>query len=291
MPALPLPPPPFVDDDHNHLDDRVERSLALSVRIADQVRAFFALKPAPTVPARRDTLPELLARVLGVPGALVGPGNPVIELHDGYQFRGVPVATWARAAQVTDDIATGAWVAASEARDVAKFPAEAFAIVEALGNAARAAQRTVTDQATRDVTHAAAAGHFGRQAGRWCSTFQPPTARHLELARLALHPRDAPLLAGPGRRWIDPLVQDKGRQAGQTLAFNAIGIVKKWALEGWEWVGPTAGPDGKLLLDPYRLMLMQRAPAPNAPRTLPAITAIIDGRIRWNVRPTIIDPA
>lgn len=291
MPALPLPPPPFIDDDHNHLDDRVERSLALSIRIADQVRALFAPRPISVAPVRRDTLPELLNRVLAAPGVSVGPGNPVIELHDGYQFRGVPTSTWARAVQVQDDIATAAWVAASEARDVTKYPAEAFAIVEALGNAARAAQRTVTEQATRDVTHMAAAGHFGRQAGRWCSTFQPPTARHLELARLALHPREAPLLAGAARRWIDPKVQDGGKQGTTTLAYNAVGIVKKWALDGWEWIGPVAGPDGSQLLDPYRLMLMQRAISPLSPRTLPAITAIVDGRIRWHVQPGVPDPA
>lgn len=286
MTALPLPPPPdFIDDDHNGLDDRVERTLALSFKLAEQVRALFAAPPRPAAPERRDTLPELLARVLRAPGASVGPANPVISLHDGYEFRGVPVATWSRAAQVTDDIAAGAWVAASEARDVSKYPAYGFAILEAVGNAARGAGRTVAEQVTRDATHAAAAGHFGRQSGRWCSTFQPPSARHLELARLALYARERPLLAGTARRWIDPMVQDHGKQAGKALAYNALGIVQKWGLEGWEWIGPIAGPDGAIIIDPYRLMLFRKLAAPA--NVVAASSAIIDGRARWRTTPAV----
>lgn len=290
---LPLPPPDFIDEDHNGLDDRVERTLALSFRIAEQVRALFAPPPARTVPERRDTLPELLERVQRAPGVVPGPPNPVITLHDGYEFRGVPLPTWARAAQVADDIAAGAWVAASEARDVRAYPAYGFAILEAAANAARAARRTLAEQVTRDVTHVAAAGHFGRQSGRWCSTFQPPTARHLELARLALYPRERPLLAGRARRWIDPLVQDHGKQAGKALAFNAIGIVEKWAAEGWAWIGPIAGPDGKAIIDPYRLTLFELCGATGTALALVPSTCamIVDGRARWNVRPAIADPA
>lgn len=281
--ALPLPPPPdFIDEDHNGIDDRVERVLSLSWRLAEQLRARFAPAPARSAPERRDTLPELLERVRKAPGAYPGPGNPVIELHDGYQFRGVPLATWSRAAGVADDVAAGGWVAASEARDVRTYPAYGFAILEAATNAARAAGRTLAAQVTRDVTHAAAAGHFGRQSGRWCSTFQPPTARHLELARLALFARERPLLAADARRWIDPMVQDGGKQAGKPLAFDALGIVKKWGLEGWEWVGPVAGPDGAAILDPYRLMLFRKLAAPaNVAR---AVVAIIDGRARWRTK-------
>ncbi len=212
----------------------------------------------------------------------------MITLHDGYQFRGVTLATWARAAGVSDDVAAGAWVAASEARDVKTYPAYGFAILEAVVNAARAAKRTPATQVTRDVTHAAAAGHFGRQSGRWCSTFQPPTARHLELARLALFARERPLLAGNARRWIDPMVQDGGKQAGKALAYNALGIVRKWGLEGWQWVGPVAGPDGKAILDPYRLMLLEQVGGVADIRA--AAAAIIDGRGRWKVRPSIPDP-
>jgi hypothetical protein len=292
QPPLPLPPPPpFIDLDGDGIDDRVEAFLDTVERVKLQFIAALAKPPEIGEPQRRDTLPELLERVRRAPSVRGGVANPVISLPDGYQFRAVGIKTYAATLQVPEDIAAAGAVAASEALDPAKFPQYGWAIMEAFANAAKYARRSLVEQALSDRAHPAAHLHLGRQSGRWCSSFQLPTTRHLELARLALHPRSSPLIAGDARRWIDPLVQDRGKQAGKALRFNAVGIVRKWAAEGWEWIGPVNDLRGKALIDPYRLLLFRRNVTSTAVSVARASAAIVDGRRRWKVKPTIPDPA
>lgn len=122
-----------------------------------------------------------------------------------------------------------------------------------------------------------APGYFGRQAGdgsaRWCSSYQPPTLRSLEAARLALAGVGEDLAKG-ARRWIDPKVQDGRHQAGEKLDNDALGIIRKRYAEGWELVKPDPR------IDQYVLALLADSggvPLPEAERVIAA------GRRRWGL--------
>ncbi len=82
-------------------------------------------------------------------------------------------------------------------------------------------------------------GWYGEQHGRWASTAADPSARTVQAARIVLSSETD--FASGGRRWFDPRVQDGGSQGGRKLGYDAIGIARKWALEGWQWIGPLPG--------------------------------------------------
>lgn len=100
-----------------------------------------------------------------------------------------------------------------------------------------------------------AAGYLGRQSGRWCSSWQKPSLRTVEAARLALQGVGMELAQG-ARRWIDGRVQDGGVQAGKRLKDDAVAILRSRYSEGWRWVGPMAG------ITSYRLILLGRRGRP-----------------------------
>ncbi len=96
-----------------------------------------------------------------------------------------------------------------------------------------------------------AAGFFGRQSGRWCSSWAVPSFKTVVAARAALAGEGVELALG-ARRWVDGHVQDGGWQAGKRLSSDAETVVRSRYEEGWKWIGPTKG------IDSYRLILLAK---------------------------------
>lgn len=204
---------------------------------------------------------------------------------DGYERAEPEAIDWCNAAGLELDVGAAASVVASE---VARLPPQyRLAVVHATANEAMArfgddelmpsgaVLRLVTGDRRKEY-----AGHFGRQSGRWCATIESPRVCDVVAAKLAVHSTD---WTRGARRWVDPMVMDRGRQNGKPLAYNGKTIIEKWALDGWEWVGPFFEPDGKTtLIDYYRLMLFRKVPKPDVDA---AIAAVLEGRRRWRVTP------
>lgn len=193
---------------------------------------------------------------------------------DGYKRVSPALVTLASDAGVSPDEMALAALVCSE---VGSLPAQyQYAVAEVALNEAAARGTSVSGL----LCGAPAPGCCGEQRGRWASTARPPTARHLLAARLALQGAAAGFTRN-ARKFFDPKVQDGGSQGGRALAFDAMGIVRKWYGEGYRWVGPIAVPlIGTLIIDPYRLFLMSKTGAASQTE---AEEAIVDGRRRWKV--------
>jgi hypothetical protein len=287
----------MIDLNGDGIDDRLQLSdLSWFAQQALRARALLVPKAKPeagheyNAPAFYD---YACARVRDASGkALAAPENPVNKDPDGYDYRSVPLLSWAPLAYPEEtlpcDIAALAAVAVSEAPDIAKYPQYALAILEAVSNAADRARISLDQRVTmRGVKlakgrHAPNAGHFARQRGRWCASLQWPTGRHVEAARLVSNRRArglSPIFGHGAERWVDLRVMDKGTQAGRPLAYDAAGIVSRWGADGWEVAPPTVVA-GEVVIDPYVLALFRRSSKPDVAR---GMRVVADGRKRWGI--------
>ncbi len=125
-----------------------------------------------------------------------------------------------------------------------------LAVAEACWLEASAAKLSPADLLTRrtSAAYAYTRGRWGEQRGRFASTRHDPTGRHFAAARLA---KGAGLVAG-ARRWLGLKTMDGGRQGGARLTYDAHGIVDKWSLDGWRWIGPLP------TIDTYRTLALLR---------------------------------
>ena len=160
--------------------------------------------------------------------------------------------------------------------EVGSLPAQYhYAVGEVTVNEAAARGVSITKLLTGSGPNV---GFYGEQSGRWASTARPFNGRHLAAARQVLSGTARGFTRG-ARKFFDPKVQDGGKQGGKPLAFDALGIARKWFGEGYRWIGTVSDPlTGELLIDPYRLMLMSKTGSATLAETEAAIR---DGRQRW----------
>lgn len=194
----------------------------------------------------------------------------------GYEHRRPAPGDVSRVAKVDLAVAIVATVGASEFR--LDHPIELLAGMHALINDARAVFPKL------DLQHALlmrtcggkrAPGFFGRQAGdgdaRYCASFQPPNARTIQAAELALAGVGAELAeGGNARRWIDLRDMDGGVQAGEKLHHNAETILRSRYEDGWKMLPAYPG------LDRYRLALLGR----EGVSLQEALAVVAEGRAR-----------
>jgi hypothetical protein len=284
---------PLVDLDGDGIDDRVEvrpswsRSLAewTSTRLAKPCTSETSCERAPS------SISTTVAELRRVPNSVVPrwPGRST-KTSAGYEYIAPRASVIAQLVGTDLDELSLAVALASES--LMAYPQYGLLVGDAIMNECAVRGISPYHRITMDGIRVAgspapAAGHFGRQSGRWCSSFQPATLRSLSMARALLSGRGAGL-ARAARRWIDPKVQDGGRQASQRLKLDAVGIVRKWAAEGWRPIdGPILDGNGKVLIDPYRLLSFEflgRGEVSEIELDR-AEASIRDGRIRWNVYP------
>lgn len=288
MTTLPLPPP-LPDDNPDH---RLPDSLSNWDRLRRRIGSAFAAEPAdrlmlPTRPVRLE-IHDRIDLLRQVPLTLRRPRTkPTIV--DGYERTEPSGPFWAAAAGLAPDEAAGARMIQSEAGDLLARGYVAYAVAVGLACMNEAYRRATSSEpgaVFRLVTGDARSqhvGYFGRQGGRWCASLSDPSARALEAWRVAsaLHGDGLDFTTG-ARRWDDGWTQDRLWKAGK-VNHDALGIVRKWAADGWEWVGPIYDTDGKTpLIDPYRLMLFRfigrKADVWRGEQ------AVKDGRSRWGVK-------
>jgi hypothetical protein len=246
--------------------------------------------------SRPISLLDLMKYVRESSGSSVdGPKQNAFKMPSGFEYRAIPAAVWASmsptflAEDTADsvDMSALAWAGASEALDPGKYPQYVVAIMEAICNAAVKSSISVHSRVTMQGLKKAsggsfeAPGHYARQSGRWCSSFQRPTIRHACAARAVLlaHREGKPYLGHGATRWIDCRVMDKGKQNGKALSYDAAGIVRKWGGEGYEAVTPIRS-GGELLVDPYVLMLFRKVARADVARGLAIVE---EGRRRWKI--------
>jgi hypothetical protein len=255
------------------------------------------------------TLSQILAEIGSAKALLVGRDNPMKRLPDGYEYRAVPAHEWAEEAKLDPDEAALAWTLASEAPPIELYPQYSVAIAEAVCNAADGKDGVKDGFVVAKVTSDSrpmVRGHFGRQGGRWCSTFQRPSGKHLACARAVLKHHLAggpPLVAKGATGWFDAHTQEAIRDKiraqiaeAKSKKLTALAaklerklkanpppeeIVIRWSRQGRAWVGPILDERGKMLIDPWRLMLDKQGKAPASASA--ALEALADGRRRWKM--------
>lgn len=289
---LPLPPPPDQPPEHHDLRELI---LGFNDWLIGLVRSAVASRP--TRVEHPDVLTAnspgrfalALERVRGSSSRLLrGPANPINRDPDGYEYRSIPGSAWAPMAALTQDQAAMAFCLASEAPDVNRYPQYALAIGDAIMAESEAVGLSPHARITMDGVQLAgrrrakAAGHYGRQSGRWCASLRWPTLKHVTAAMAAMAgPR---LLVRDARRWADLRIMDRGYQAGKRLKHDALSLMRKRAIEGWEWIGPVVRPEnGEQVLDPFVLCLW-RWRGPGYVDAVPGLDMVAEGRRRWKIR-------
>ena len=261
-----------IDPAHDH-GDRPSGWLA-SVRLF--VAQALARDPEPppswTPPRGLGQLNSLIADIDSASTATVLPVNPPAKLASGYEYRTIPLATWASRAGLDPDVAAIAWALASEAPSINKYPAYSLAIAECICNAG-------VQLVTRD-RRPEANGHLGRQGGRWCASFQPPTRRHVRCAELvwARHRAGGQnILARGGVQWLDPLAQVAMHRKRPETNSTPEDVVRRRYASGRRWGGPAVDAVGHVVLDPFVLMTF----GAEGVELGEALAAVADGRKRW----------
>lgn len=313
--------PAFIDEDHDGIDDRIEGLLSIGDRLINwaKFKVVPPIAPAPINPKFSDELTGLelvdaCQLVRDGSSKTAPPPDPMIKLADGYEYRLRRAHDWCAAAGFDDDLGALSTVLAAESPDLSKFPQYGLAIADAVLNQIAAlpakadgSRTSLLEFVTRDRTHPAADGHFGRQKGRWCATSLRPNGRHVAAARAALQTRKAgkALVSLTARRWIDAKVQDGGAAKDELRARKeraveaaqaahegraprptkprtklfAHEVIRKWAREGWRGLYKVVNTAGDRILDPYVLLLFEQTGAPVDPTQ--ALTSLDDGRRRW----------
>jgi len=155
----------------------------------------------------------------------------------------------------------------------------AYCVAEALIREAAASSLSVLKKVTTPgaAFPTANAGYFGEQRTRYCASSKDPQKWHVEVARAALAHHDMNLSRG-ARRWVSLGTMDGGVQNGNALAYDADGIITKWAGDGWQWVGDIYHPTtGELLILPYKLCLLAFV-GKGKVNTAPALAMVDQGR-------------
>jgi hypothetical protein len=224
------------------------------------------------------TLADAIARLRAVPNTPVPNWNwSTARTPQGYEYRAPRAAEVCDEAGLALDVGVLACVAASEFKT--DYPAYLLAGLACVINDAHAlypdaagTARAPTAILNRVTRAKVASLYFGRQSGRWCSSFQAPTLRTVEAARLALLGVGAELAHG-GRRWVDCHVQDGGVQAGKKLTHDAEAILRSRYREGWR----LAPHDDAI--DQYVLAVLTKDPS--GVDLDEALRVLEDGRKRW----------
>ncbi len=224
------------------------------------------------------TLQDAVTRLKSVPNTRVPDWRWAAEKTlTGYEYRTPDARTCAIVAGLDVSVACLAAVAASEFP--ANYPAYTLAGLRCVINDCQDRPKPISIESRvtmlglrrLGLLSYPKAGHFGRQSGRWCSSFAAPTLRGVEAAKLAMQGVGEELARG-GRRWCDLKVMNGGVQGGEKLKHDARSLIKKWYGEGWRWVGHAAE------LDPYILMVFGRTGVP----LVDALAVEEDGRMRWH---------
>ncbi len=214
------------------------------------------------------SLQDVIAAIKAAPYVSFGQNNPRAFLESGYEYRATKDVDWAfkSALDFPVGVARVAWAIASEAPDIRHYPQYSVAIGEAILNAGH-------EHVTRDK-RVEVSGRFGRQSGRWCSSFNQPSAKHVACAREVWNRyelKEPDLLADGAIAWIDPKVQDY--MNGKKPATNPTPevVISRRYKVGLKWVGHQDE------LDDFRLMLFGL----DGVSEKEAISAITEGRKRW----------
>lgn len=168
-------------------------------------------------------------------------------VSNGYSVIADDPKSLAEAAGVDLDTYALARTISSEARP--NSPAEMLAIGEAIRNQADDNGTGIYDLVTHHRKRADVSGRFGEQHGRYASTQNDPTARSLEVAKIVMQ-RTTDLAQG-ATHWIDPKVQDSGKQGSRTIVPTAE-IVKRREKAGLMPIQIEG-------VDPGRLMMFAKA--------------------------------
>lgn len=280
----------MIDLNHDGIDDRAERPDGLLAWLRDALATALAAEPETppqfSPPRGLGLLPALLAQVTAAPARAVLPPNPPVKLPSGYEYRIIPADLWASRAGLDPDVAALAWCLASEASHIGRYPAYSWAIAEAVVNAAVAdmghvarSPVPVLERVTSD-RRAAVRGHYGRQGARWCSSFQPPTWRQVECAKLVLaraRAGEPNILARGAVQWLDCETQvAMNKKKPATNPIPEMVMARRYD-SGRKWVGPIVDALGTVVLDSWRLMLIGKEGVDRGT----ANEALADGRKRW----------
>jgi hypothetical protein len=241
------------------------------------------------------------ARILSASARPYGPVNPEVKLADGYDYHQMPLAIWAPRAGLDTDTAALAWTLASEAGDL-HLTQYAWAIGEAVINAAggpfKVAQRVCGDKRFGNTLM------FGKQGGRWCSTWQHPDGRHVELAKILMglaRGGQTNVIAAGARQWTDNRTQHNIRvkateELAKATAAKDDEAIAKWTRKlannptpeevmdrryhaGARWVGELVDAKGERVIDPWILTLL----GPNGVAKPDALLMLVAGRKQWKM--------
>lgn len=274
------------------MEDRAQRPAGILATLAATFARFRAGDPEPpqqwTPPRGLGELGPLLDQVRSASGASL----PAIQRDSGGTSF-LTARAWCDRAGLAPHVGTVAVLLASEAEAIDKFPQYAWAIAEAVVNAASHFQRGeyLADAIVRRVvgdSRPALDGRFSAQGGRWASTAQQPNGRHLKCAELVVGRMltgHLQILAHDAIQWTDEdtqhLVHVAALKAGDDAkaARNPppeVVMARRYA-SGTKWVGPVVDAVGEVVIDPWKLTLLGQTGVDE-----PVAAAMLaDGRCRW----------
>lgn len=196
------------------------------------------------------------------------------ETKSGYEYRSPDAVTLAKTSGIPLEELCLAVAAASEFP--VHYPAYVLAGMHCIINAARSSKISIHQRVTQfglrrlRLFKFPAEGSFGRQSGRYCASYNPPTRRTLTAAVLAMGGLGKELAQG-ATKWLSLRAMDGGVQAGQALNYDAESIVRKRYKEGLRWIGQAKE------IDEYVQFMM----GPSGVELPVALDAVHDGRKRW----------
>ena len=212
------------------------------------------------------TLQDIIKAVKAAPYSFIKVGNPPGKLVSGYEYRTVPCVKWAKEVPMDPEVAALAWCLSSEAPDIKKYPQYSVAIAETVCNAG-------IHLVTKD-RRAAVDGKFGRQSGRWCASYEPPTLKHTLCALMAIDRRgEENLLARGAVQWLDCKTQIAMNKKKPATNPPPEVVLKARYHVGRKWIGPVDG------IDPFRLMMF----GPKGVSYAEAKAALAAGRKQWKL--------
>lgn len=269
--------------------DRAPRPTGLLSWLRDALATAFAAEPVPpaqwTPPRGLGLLPGLLADVTSASSRAV----PVEIKRDAAGYSDLPAIAWCGLAKLPAPVGVLAVLLASESSKIARVPQYAWAIGEAVTNAAREVQREEESLADALVRRCVGDrrpgldGRLGPQGGRWASTRQHPTGRHVRAAEL-LWARAAAgepnIIARGAVQWLDCRTQIAMHRKKPATNPPPEEIVRRRYASGRRWIGPVVDAVGTVVLDPFVLTLL----GPEGVDEREAQAMVADGRRRWRVR-------